>query len=75
MALVYNERLHWSLAAIGTVFFALCLSSLIVDWFAMVASDMPMKGVAGWTIGFAILPIAWIAQSIRKRRSTPAASL
>jgi hypothetical protein len=74
-ALVYNERLHWSLAVIGTVFFALCLSSLIALWLAMVTSDMPMKSVAGWTIGFAILPIAWIVQSIRKRRSTPAASL
>lgn len=74
-ALVYKQRLHWSLAVIGSVLFALCLSSLMAVWFAMVTSDMPMKSVAGWTIGFATLPIAWIVQSIRKRRSTPVASL
>ncbi|MGA9718241.1 MAG: hypothetical protein WBQ79_08165 [Acidobacteriaceae bacterium] len=76
--LVYNERLSLSLAVIGTVSFASCLVPLIVLWISAAASersDVLVKGVAGWTIGFAILPIAWIVQSIRKRRSTPAASL
>ena len=68
-----KERLHWSLLVSGTVLFGLCLAGVIAFCFPMSAADradfvLPMKGCAGWAIGFGILPIAWIAQSIRQRR-------
>jgi hypothetical protein len=31
-----------------------------------------IRSFAGWTVGFVILPIAWIAQWIRQRRNPPA---
>jgi hypothetical protein len=68
--LIYKERLHWSLGVIGILFFASCLVSLIVIWIGASTSersDVLVKGVAGWTIAFGVLPIAWIMQSIRPR--------
>ena len=73
--LIYKERLHVALRVIGTVCFALCLALLVTSWFPMSAADRAdftsfNRGVFAWTIGFAILPAAWIAQSIRRRRNT-----
>jgi hypothetical protein len=70
--IVHNERLHWSLLLTGTVLFVICLTAVVGYCFPMSASDRAdlawvMKGFAGWTIAFAILPFAWIAQSIRPR--------
>jgi hypothetical protein len=31
-----------------------------------------MKGAIAWAIAFAVLPIAWITQSIRQHRHSPA---
>jgi hypothetical protein len=71
--IVHNERLHWPLLLTGTAFFALLLVATFVFYFPMPASDRAdllwlMKGLIGWTIAFAVLPIAWITQSIRQRR-------
>lgn len=74
-ALTYKERMHWSLGVIGTVFFASYLASFIAIWLGMFASersDFSMTSFVGWTVGFATLPIAWIVQSIRERRSREA---
>jgi hypothetical protein len=70
--LLRKERLHWSLLLTGTLLsltclvltvgFRLCMSvseRIDADWF--------IRGFAGWTIAFAVLPIAWILQSIRPR--------
>jgi hypothetical protein len=72
--LVYKERLHWSVRVVGTILFALFLAAVIAFCFPMTASDrtdltLPMRGVISWTIGFATLPAAWIAQSIRQRHA------
>jgi hypothetical protein len=32
-----------------------------------IGADWFIRGFAGWTIAFAVLPIAWIVQSIRPR--------
>lgn len=78
-ALVYKERLHWAIRVVGTILFALCLAGVIAFCFPMSASDrrdllLPIKGVIAWTIGFAILPLAWITQSIRQRRNREVAA-
>ncbi|HEY3991176.1 MAG TPA: hypothetical protein VGM02_17885 [Acidobacteriaceae bacterium] len=75
--LIHKERLHWSCLLIGTVLSGLCLAAVIAFCFPMSAADradltLPVKGFLGWTIAFAVLPIAWIAQSIRKRRNRSA---
>jgi hypothetical protein len=68
-----KERLHWSLLVGGTLLFGLCLAAVIAFCFPMSLADradlaLPMKGFIGWTIAFGILPMAWVAQSIRQRR-------
>jgi hypothetical protein len=73
--LVYKERLHSSLCVVGTILFAVCLAIIIAVYFQTSASDradlaIPMKGLIGWTVGFATLPAAWITQSIRQLRGT-----
>jgi hypothetical protein len=78
-AIVSKERMHWSLLLFGTVLFGLCLAAVIAFSFPMSTADrrdlaLPMKGVTGWTIAFAILPIAWIAQSISQRHQRTAGS-
>jgi hypothetical protein len=75
-AILSKQRMHWSLLLIGTVFFALLLVATFVFYLPMPASDRAdlawlMKGLIGWIIAFAFLPIAWITQSIRKRRHPP----
>jgi hypothetical protein len=70
---VNNGRLHWSLLLIGTLLCGLCLALALLLHFGMsaaerVGSDSFIRGFAGWTIAFAVLPIAWITQSIRRRR-------
>jgi hypothetical protein len=67
-----KERLHWSLLLTGTVLFAICVAAIVGYWFPMPADARPelawvMKGCIGWTIAFAVLPIAGIMQSIRPR--------
>ncbi len=72
--LVYKERLNWSIALIGAVLFGV----LIVGRFYQ-DPNAPLPELDGtlpllhaltcWTIGFATLPAAWIAQSIRQRRT------
>jgi hypothetical protein len=67
-----KERLHWSLLVTGTVLFGLCLAAVIAS-FPMSIADradfvLPMKGCVGWTIALAVLPMTWVAQSIRQRR-------
>ncbi|MFL6426767.1 MAG: hypothetical protein ACJ71S_00875 [Acidobacteriaceae bacterium] len=81
-SLVYKERLHWLFLLTGTVLFALCLAAIIAFSFPMSAAGSAdlawsMKGSLAWTIAFAILPIAWILQTLRRsaeRSSTPASS-
>lgn len=78
-AIVTKERLHWLLLLAGTVLFALCLSAVVAYSFPMSARDREeliwsMKGFTGWTIAFAVLPIAWIMQWLRQRRNPPASA-
>jgi hypothetical protein len=70
--LLHKERLHWSLLLIGTLLSGTSLTFALGFRFGMseaerVGSDWLMSGFLGWTIGFAVLPVAWIAQSIRQR--------
>jgi hypothetical protein len=77
-ALLRKERLHWSLLLTGTVLFVICLAA----HFHLDPNAPPPNledgsawifiGLTGWTIAFAVLPIAWIAQWIRQRRNPPA---
>jgi hypothetical protein len=74
--IVSRERLHWSLLLIGTLLSAICLALFLAFCFGVAASDRSdlvwtVKGLTGWTIAFAVLPIAWIMQSIRHRRPPP----
>jgi hypothetical protein len=74
--LISRERLHWSLLLIGTLFAGTCLALVLGLHFGISGAEQEnsgwlMHGLIGWTIAFAVLPIAWIAQSIRQR---PAAS-
>ena len=76
-ALLNKERLHWSLLLTGTLLFGLCVAALISFCFPTPAADridlaLWIRSFAGWTVGFVILPIAWIAQWIRQRRNPPA---
>lgn len=72
--LLSKDRLHWSLVLVGTVLFAICLVAVLAFHFgtssALDRQDLAwvMPGFTGWTIAFAILPIAWIVQSLRPRR-------
>ena len=75
--LISNERLHWSLLLIGTLLAGGCLALVLGFHVGIPAAERDnhpwlMRGLAGWTIAFAVLPIAWIAQSIRQRRNPPA---
>jgi hypothetical protein len=75
--LLRKERLHWSLLLVGTLLFGLCLTLALDLRFVMSAAERqyaswPPLGLTGWTIAFAILPIAWITQSIRQRRQRTA---
>jgi hypothetical protein len=76
-ALVSKERLHWSLLLIGTL---LCMTWLSITCLTLAlgfrvdfsaaeraGSGWFIRGFIGWTIGFAILPLAWITQFIRQR--------
>jgi hypothetical protein len=71
--LISNERLHWSLLLIGTLLVGGCLALVLGFHVGISAAEREnhpwlMRGLAGWTIAFAVLPIAWIVQSIRQRR-------
>jgi hypothetical protein len=82
-SIVSNERLHWSLLLVGTLLSGICLSLALGFRFGMSAADRVgtdwfIRGFIGWTIAFAVLPIAWIAQSIRQHgqhSAPPAAAL
>jgi hypothetical protein len=80
--LIYKERLHWWLLLIGTLLCSVCLISTLGFRFGLSISEREDTGwlvaaCVGWTIAFAILPVAWIAQRIRERREpqSQAASL
>jgi hypothetical protein len=67
-----NERLHWSLLLVGTLLSGTCLALTLAFRLGMsvserIGADWFIRGFAGWTIAFAVLPIAWIMQSIRPR--------
>lgn len=77
-ALLGRVRLHWSLLLTGTVLFVYLALALGLR-FGMSAIERAdtgwaVPGLIGWTIAFAILPIAWIAQSIRQRHQRAAES-
>jgi hypothetical protein len=73
-AIVSKEHLHRSLFLVGTLLSGICLALAFgfrfdrsaAEW---VGTDWFIRGLAGWTIAFAVLPIAWIMQSIRQRRA------
>jgi hypothetical protein len=74
-----KERLHWSLLLLGTLLCVVCLVCTLGFRFGLPAADRAdsdglVVGALGWTIGFAILPAAWIAQWMRVRRNREAAS-
>jgi hypothetical protein len=67
-----KERLHWSLLLIGTLLSGTCLALTLAFRLGMsvserIGADWFIRGFAGWTIAFAVLPIAWVMQSIRLR--------
>jgi hypothetical protein len=67
-----KERLPWSLLLIGTLFAGTCLALVLGFHFGISAAERQnspwlMRGLIGWTIAFAILPVAWIMQAIRPR--------
>jgi hypothetical protein len=71
--LFYKERFHWSLLLTGTLFSVSCLVVTLGFHFGLSVEDLADSGALvsaalSWTIAFAVLPIAWIAQSIRERR-------
>src|SRR3954453_17665537 len=77
-AIVSKERLDHSILVPCTLLFAICLALVLAFHFGMSASEQQgliwaIRGAIGWTIAFAILPMAWIMQSISHRRSPPAA--
>jgi hypothetical protein len=78
-AIVSKERLHWSLLLIGALLAGTCVL-LVLGYQSGIPvaerQDNPwlMRGLAGWTIAFAVLPIAWIVQSIRQRHQRTAGS-
>lgn len=68
--LIGRERLHWSLLLIGTLFAGTSLALFL--YFGISAAEQGntrwlMHGLIGWTIAFAVLPLAWMIQSIRER--------
>jgi hypothetical protein len=70
--LLGRQRFHWSLLLVGTLLFGLCLTLALGLSFVMSAAERkyaswPPLGLTGWTIAFAVLPIAWIMQAIRSR--------
>jgi hypothetical protein len=74
--LVRKERLHWSLLLAGTLLAALCFAAHFhLDPNApppeQDGSGWIFVGLTAWAIAFAVLPIAWIMQSIRERRNPP----
>jgi hypothetical protein len=80
--LLGRERFHWSLLLVGTLLFGLCLTLALGLRFVMSAAERQYAswplGLTGWTIAFAVLPIAWITQSIRQHgqhSAPPAASV
>ena len=75
--LLGGVRLHWSLLLTGTVLFVIYVMLALGLRLGISAIERPdagwaVPGLIAWTIAFAILPIAWIAQSIRLRRNPPA---
>jgi hypothetical protein len=77
--LLGKQRLHWSLLLIGTLFFGLCFALALGFHVSIPMSERDdsgwiIRGLTGWTVAFAILPIAWIAQVLRRRHAMPAAS-
>jgi hypothetical protein len=71
--LIGEERLHWSLLLAGTLLSATCLALTLGFRLSMsvserIGSDWFVRGFAAWSIAFAVLPIAWIMQSIRPHR-------
>ena len=67
---IHKDRLHWSLLLIGTLLSGLCIVFSFGFRFGVPAADRDgwlLVGFIGWTIAFAVLPIAWITQSIRRR--------
>jgi hypothetical protein len=74
--LISKERLHWSLLLIGTLLAGGCLA-LVLGFHAGIsvaereANPWLMRGLTGWTTAFAVLPIAWIIQSMRQHRNPP----
>ena len=71
--LLQKERIHWSLLLSGTLLSLACLTLLLGFSFGLSVSDQKdsevfISGATGWTIAFALLPAAWIAQFIRRRR-------
>ena len=75
--LISKERLHWSLLLIGTLLAGSCLALVLDFHMGIPAAEREghswlMRGLSGWTIAFAVLPIAWITQSIRERHQDAA---
>jgi hypothetical protein len=71
--LFYKERFHWSLLLTGTLFSMFGLVVTLGFHFGLSVEDQADSGALvgaalGWMMAFAVLPIAWIAQSIRQRR-------
>jgi hypothetical protein len=73
-ALVSKERLHWALLLIGTLLTLAFGFRFGMSEAERIGSEWFIRGFIGWTIGFAILPLAWIAQSIRQRRNREVAT-
>jgi hypothetical protein len=70
--IVREERLHLSLLLVGTLLSGTCLALTLGFRLSMsvserIGADWFIRGFAGWTIAFAVLPIAWVTQSIRPR--------
>jgi hypothetical protein len=72
--IVSRERLHWLLLLAGSLLSAACLLLALGGVWAPEQFRLiwVIRGLTAWTIAFAILPIAWIAQWIRQRRNPPA---
>jgi hypothetical protein len=74
--IVSRQRLHWSLLLIGTLLSGTCLTFALGFRFGMSVTERQdstwvIAGFAAWSIAFAVLPSAWIMQSIRQRRNSP----
>jgi hypothetical protein len=67
-----KEHLHWSLLLIGTLLSVVCLVVTLGFRFGLSTEDRADSGALvgaalGWTIAFAVLPVAWITQLRRPR--------